>query len=241
MKNKTEKALPENVLKEGLGKTDFKTDKVCADAEKLSPSERKNDFRENSTTDKNHDCENKGNCFRAYLYPSVVAVTGITVAFIRAGFFIVQYAGGAFDYFTTLISDILLLFLFGALAVGGVIIAIFCFLSGKKESRISGLVSLILPLVLFVSVVISVLQVYFMHVIPPSVSYGYSKIDLYCVLFFRVTGVARTPEAYELYDFKDAYYFDSIFVVAVLCAAFVAFKIVCARKKNPRQPLKEVK
>ena len=33
MKNKTEKALPENVLKEGLGKTDFKTDKVCADAE----------------------------------------------------------------------------------------------------------------------------------------------------------------------------------------------------------------
>ena len=78
-----------------------------------------------------------------------------------------------------------------------------------------------------------------MNVIPPSVYYGYSKIDLYCVLFFRVTGVARTPEAYELYDFKDAYYFDSIFVFAVLCAAFVAFKLVRARKKNPRQPLKE--
>lgn len=133
MKNKTEKALPENVLKEGLGKTDFKTDKVCADAENLSPSEGKIDLRKNAPTDKNHDCENKKNCFRACLYPSVVAVTGITVAFIRAGFFIAQYAGGAFDYFTTLISDILLLFLFGALAVGGVIIAIFCFLSGKKR------------------------------------------------------------------------------------------------------------
>lgn len=112
----------------------------------------------------------------------------------------------------------------------------------------SGLVSLILPLVLFVSVVISVLQVYFMHVIPPSVSYGYSKIDLYCALFFRVTGVARTPEAYELYDFKNAYYFDSIFVAAVLCARFRrvqnsarASESSESRHKKSNKPLKPLK
>lgn len=234
MEIKIGKALPEDAadtLKEGSEKADFNSNKDCVDAEKLSPSEEKIALRKNESTDKNPDNGKKAGWFRAYLYPFIVTFAGIAVAFIRAGLFIAQYAGGAFDYFGTLISDIMLLFLFGALSIGGAIIALFCFLSGKKENRVSGLISLFVPLVLLVGAVISVLQVYFMNVIPPSVYYGYSKIDLYCVLFFRVTGVARTQEAYKLYDFTDAYYFDSILVAAVLCAVFVAFASVRARKK----------